>query len=163
MSKIRMNISVDEDTAERLRQYAWEHHSSVSKAISDLIWSAKVKNEQIRGQLNFTNSDRKQRSQCRQQTSGKNEAGIHLRGSCYLFCHYIAKKIQTEWKTVNDSLNDIGKRVRSLCGLCPKTMLNVSDYQSNPVRFTLKSCPLTKRHLSAHEQTAVHFSCGSTL
>ena len=62
MSKIRMNISVDEDTAERLRQYAWELHSSVSKAISDLIWSAKVKNEQIRGQLNFTNSDRKQRS-----------------------------------------------------------------------------------------------------
>ena len=62
MSKIRMNISIDEDTAERLRQYAWEHHSSVSKAISDLIWSAKVKNEQIRGQLNFTNSGRKQRS-----------------------------------------------------------------------------------------------------
>ena len=62
MSKIRMNISVDEDTAERLRHNAWEHHSSVSKAISDLIWSAKVKNEQIRGQLNFTNSDRKQRS-----------------------------------------------------------------------------------------------------
>ena len=50
MAKIRMNISVDEDTAERLRQYAWEHHSSVSKAISDLVWSAKVKNEQIRGQ-----------------------------------------------------------------------------------------------------------------
>ena len=54
MSKIRMNISVDEDTAERLRQYAWEHHSSVSKAISDLIWSAKVKNEQIRGQQKIT-------------------------------------------------------------------------------------------------------------
>ena len=54
MSKIRMNISVDEDTAERLRQYAWEHHSSVSKAISDLIWSAKVKNEQIRGQQRIT-------------------------------------------------------------------------------------------------------------
>lgn len=53
MSKIRMNISIDEDTAERLRQYAWEHHSSMSKAVSDLIWSAKVKNEQIRGQMNF--------------------------------------------------------------------------------------------------------------
>ena len=56
MSKIRMNISVDEDTAERLRQYAWEHHSSVSKAISDLIWSTKVKNDQIRGQLNLMGS-----------------------------------------------------------------------------------------------------------
>ena len=53
MAKIRINISVDEDTAERLRQYAWEQHSSVSKAITDLIWSAKVKNGQIRGQLNF--------------------------------------------------------------------------------------------------------------
>ena len=56
MSKIRMNISVDEDTAERLRQYAWEHHSSKSKAISDLIWAAKVKNEQVRGQLSFMDS-----------------------------------------------------------------------------------------------------------
>lgn len=54
MAKTRINISVDEDTAERLRQYAWELHSSVSKAISDLIWSAKVKNEQIRGQMNYT-------------------------------------------------------------------------------------------------------------
>ena len=53
MSKIRMNISIDEDTAERLRQYAWEHHSSMSKAVSDLIWSAKVKKDQIRGQMNF--------------------------------------------------------------------------------------------------------------
>ena len=53
MAEIRINISVDEDTAERLRQYAWEQHSSVSKAITDLIWSAKVKNGQIRGQLNF--------------------------------------------------------------------------------------------------------------
>ena len=60
MSKIRMNISVDEDTAERLRQYAWEHHSSVSKAISDLIWSAKVKNEQIRGQMNLAFQAKKQ-------------------------------------------------------------------------------------------------------
>lgn len=62
MSKIRINISIDEDTAERLRQYAWEHHSSVSKAVSDLIWSAKVKNEQIRGQMNFTCSGKRQRS-----------------------------------------------------------------------------------------------------
>lgn len=61
MAKTRINISVDEDTAERLRQYAWEHHSSVSKAISDLIWSAKVKNEQIRGQMNFTLTPQKKK------------------------------------------------------------------------------------------------------
>ena len=61
MAKTRINISVDEDTAERLRQYAWEHHSSVSKAISDLIWSAKVKNEQIRGQMNYTLTPQKKK------------------------------------------------------------------------------------------------------
>lgn len=49
--KQRVNISVTEDTAERLKQYAWEHHTSVSQAITDWIWSAKVKNEQIRGQI----------------------------------------------------------------------------------------------------------------
>lgn len=50
MSKIRINISLDADTAERLKQYAWENHSSVSKAVSDLVWAAKIKNELFRGQ-----------------------------------------------------------------------------------------------------------------
>lgn len=48
--KKRINISLSEDTEERLRQYAWEQHKSVSQAITDWIWSARVKNEQIRGQ-----------------------------------------------------------------------------------------------------------------
>ena len=56
MPKTRINISLEEDTAERIRQYAWENHSSVSKAISDLIWSAKVKNSQIRGQMSLENA-----------------------------------------------------------------------------------------------------------
>lgn len=51
--KKRINISVAEDTAERLKQYAWEHHKNVSQAITDWIWSVKVKNEQIRGQKNI--------------------------------------------------------------------------------------------------------------
>ena len=51
--KKRINISMDFDTEERLRQYAWETHSSVSKAVSDLVWAAKVKNESIRGQTNL--------------------------------------------------------------------------------------------------------------
>ena len=46
----RVNISLTEDTAERLKQYAWEQHKNVSQAITDWIWSTKVKNEQIRGQ-----------------------------------------------------------------------------------------------------------------
>jgi hypothetical protein len=48
--KQRINISLSSDTADRLKQYAWEHHTNVSQAITDWIWSAKVKNEQIRGQ-----------------------------------------------------------------------------------------------------------------
>ena len=48
--KKRVNISVTEDTIDRLKQYAWEHHTNESQAITDWIWSAKVKNEQLRGQ-----------------------------------------------------------------------------------------------------------------
>ena len=46
----RVSISLSEDTAERLKQYAFEHHTSVSQAITDWIWHAKVENGQIRGQ-----------------------------------------------------------------------------------------------------------------
>ena len=48
--KTRLNVSLSEDTVERLKQYAYEHHTNVSQAITDWIWSAKVKNSQIRGQ-----------------------------------------------------------------------------------------------------------------
>ena len=51
MGKERVNLSMDPDTLDRLRQYAWEHHSSLSKAVTDLVWSAKVQNSQIRGQM----------------------------------------------------------------------------------------------------------------
>ncbi len=51
--KKRVNIYLSEDTAERLKQYAWENHTSVSHAITEWIWHTKVKNEQIRGQLNM--------------------------------------------------------------------------------------------------------------
>ncbi len=55
--KQRVNISLSEDTIERLKQYAWEHHTNVSQAITDWIWSAKVKNEQIRGQCSFNDKN----------------------------------------------------------------------------------------------------------
>ena len=51
--KQRINISVTEDTAERLKQYAWEHHKNVSQAITDWIWAEKVNHEQIRGQTSL--------------------------------------------------------------------------------------------------------------
>lgn len=55
MSKVRVNISLSADTVERLKQFAYENHTTVSQAITDWTWKAKVKNEQIRGQqsLNF--------------------------------------------------------------------------------------------------------------
>ena len=53
MGKSRINLSLDPDTKERLQMYAWENHASVSKAVTDLIWAAKVKNTQIRGQISL--------------------------------------------------------------------------------------------------------------
>ena len=55
--KKRVNISLSEDTLERLKQYAWEHHTNVSQAITDWIWSEKVKNFQIRGQQTIKGCD----------------------------------------------------------------------------------------------------------
>ncbi len=50
VTKKRLNISVTPDTEERLKQYAYENHKSVSQAITDWIWSVKVTGENIRGQ-----------------------------------------------------------------------------------------------------------------
>lgn len=51
MAKQRVNITLDPDTKERLEQYAWENHlGTISAAITDLVWKAKVKNAQLRGQ-----------------------------------------------------------------------------------------------------------------
>jgi len=55
--KKRINVSLTEDTIERLKQYAWEHHTNVSQAITDWIWSEKVKNTQIIGQLKIKGCD----------------------------------------------------------------------------------------------------------
>lgn len=51
MAKTKVNLSLDADTAERLKQYAWEQHKTVSALITDWIWHTKVKNDQIRGQM----------------------------------------------------------------------------------------------------------------
>lgn len=47
--KVRMNISVDESTAERLKQYAKDKHSTVSQIVTDFIWKQKV-SESPKGQ-----------------------------------------------------------------------------------------------------------------
>ena len=59
MGKVRLNLSLDEDTLERIRQYAWENHSTLSKAVTDLAWAAKVKNSQVRGQLSLNKGGNK--------------------------------------------------------------------------------------------------------
>lgn len=49
-NKKRASIYLSEDTIERLKQYAWENHASVSHAVTEWIWHTKVKDERIRGQ-----------------------------------------------------------------------------------------------------------------
>lgn len=58
--KQRINILISEDTAERLKMYAWENHKTVSQAITDRSWTAKVKNAQVRGQTTLADRMKKQ-------------------------------------------------------------------------------------------------------
>ena len=53
MAKTKVNLSLSEDTAERLKQFAFENHKTVSQAVTDWIWNEKVKYEQIRGQTSI--------------------------------------------------------------------------------------------------------------
>ena len=53
MGKKRMNFTFEEDTAERLRQYAFEQHMTLSGALTQLVWNAKVTHSQLRGQQSF--------------------------------------------------------------------------------------------------------------
>lgn len=55
MAKVKVNLSLDPDTAERLKQYAYEQHKTVSQSVTDWIWKENVKFDQIRGQENLFN------------------------------------------------------------------------------------------------------------
>lgn len=48
--RTKINLSLDQDTAERLKQYAYEQHKTISQAVTDWIWKEKVKNWNLRGQ-----------------------------------------------------------------------------------------------------------------
>lgn len=39
MAKTKITISVDDDTAQRLKQYAADYHTTVSQAVTDWIWT----------------------------------------------------------------------------------------------------------------------------
>ncbi len=44
---------LDTDTLDRLLQFSYENHTTPAQAVRDWIWSKKVKNEVIRGQMNL--------------------------------------------------------------------------------------------------------------
>lgn len=47
----RITISLDDETHDRLKQFAYEHHMTVSAAIKQWIWSQELKNENLCGQF----------------------------------------------------------------------------------------------------------------
>ena len=53
MRKKSMNIYISADTIERLRQYAADHHTTVSQAVMDWIWKQKVSEGQVKGQMSI--------------------------------------------------------------------------------------------------------------
>lgn len=53
MAKDRVNITLDSDIKEKLKQYADERHSSVSQVVTDWVLTLKVKDSQVRGQMTF--------------------------------------------------------------------------------------------------------------
>ena len=51
MRKKSMNIYISADTIERLRQYAADHHTTVSQAVTDWIWKQKVSGSDSRDKV----------------------------------------------------------------------------------------------------------------
>lgn len=51
--KGKLTLSIDASTRDRLAQYAKDHHTSISQAITDWIWRQKVSDPQIRGQMSL--------------------------------------------------------------------------------------------------------------
>ncbi len=49
----RPPILLSPDTFERLEQFAYENHTTPTQALTDMVWKAKVKNANIRGQMSF--------------------------------------------------------------------------------------------------------------
>lgn len=50
MRKSKLNLYLEPDTIDRLRQYAYEHHMTASQAVTQWIWNTKVKYSNLPGQ-----------------------------------------------------------------------------------------------------------------
>lgn len=50
MRKSKLNLYLADDTIERLKQYAYEHHMTPSHAVTQWIWSVKVQYVNLPGQ-----------------------------------------------------------------------------------------------------------------
>ena len=53
MPKVKLNLSLEPDTKERLEDYAAEKHTTISQLVTDWIWSQKVKGGQIKDQMSI--------------------------------------------------------------------------------------------------------------
>lgn len=51
--KSKLNLYLEQDTIDRIRQYAYEHHMTASQAVTQWIWKEKMKNENLPGQTNI--------------------------------------------------------------------------------------------------------------
>lgn len=52
MARIRLNITIEEDTKERLQAYADQHHTNISRAIEAWIWNEEVKTKKKKNTTN---------------------------------------------------------------------------------------------------------------
>lgn len=64
LAKKRVNITITEETQERILQYAYENHlqGGLSGAIEHIAWQVlKVKNAQVRGQTSMKSDNKRHR------------------------------------------------------------------------------------------------------
>ena len=104
--KQRINILISEDTAERLKMYAWENHKTVSQAITDRSWTAKVKNAQVRGQTTLADRMKKQETAAAGRCPG--------RPASEFFCDSKKNRIVTALQNRTVTAHEINNNIKSL-------------------------------------------------
>lgn len=83
MAKKRVNITITEETQERILQYAYENHlqGGLSGAIEHIAWQVlKVKNAQIRGQSSIKFDNKRHRRVDKARTQSRQRVEIFSAG-----------------------------------------------------------------------------------